>query len=435
LNWNITVKRLILALLLLIVAPARLFPAERYDTFEKTVITDIRIVGANHTRERVILRELTTKIGELFDYDKLSKDLQSLDRMGVFSEIKIYPIEEDGETVIMIEVSETFRYFPIADISIDDENGVSAGGGLKSVNLFGKGISCHAVALFGGATTTEAAIRNPWVTGNHFGYDLAYYHRDRRNGLFEFDERADEVFLTLSSFIRQNGRIGGRCSFQAIRSDVPGKTLSDDNIDKVTTAGFFIGYDSRNLISNTSTGWWNELSIEKIGLFGGDIDFWRAHVDIRRFMRVSDRNTIAFFSLTSLTGGTIGEEIAPWQQYSLGGTNSVRGWDLGSRTGKHQFINTLEYRYTLLKPRLIDYFGLSMQVGMHIAAFADVGTAWTQEEDFRKNIIDGYGIGIRFIMPYLGLMRFDFGAGQPDARIQVHIGSYEKPVRQRDRVR
>ena len=373
--------------------------------------------------------------GDVLDYEKLSKDFRSLDRMGVFNDIKIYPVEEDGETVLMIEVSETFRYFPIASMMIDDENGVSAGGGLKSVNLFGKGISCHAVALFGGATTVEAAVRNPWVTGNHFGYDLAYYHRKRRNGLFDFDEKADEFFLSLSSFIRQNGRIGGRYSFQIIRSDVAEKTLSDDNADRVSTAGLFIGYDSRDLVSNPSTGWWSELAIEKIGLLGEENDFWRAHIDIRRFISVTDRNTIAFFSLASLTEGTIGVEIAPWQLYSLGGTNSIRGWDLGSRTGKHQLINTIEYRYTLLKPRPISYFGLSMRIGMHIAAFADVGTAWSLDEDFRQNFIDGYGIGIRFIIPYIGLARIDFGVGQPDSRIQVHIGTYEKPVRQRDRVR
>ncbi len=428
-------KRIILSLLLMVISPASLFPAERYETFEKTVITDIRIIGANHTREHVILRELATRIGELFEYEKLSQDLKSLDRLGVFNAIEIYPIEENGETVIMIEVNETFRYFPIADMTIDDENGVSAGGGLKSVNLFGKGISCHAVALFGGATTAEVAIRNPWVVGNHFGYDIAYYHRDRQNGLFDFDERADEFFLELSSFVRRNGRLGARYSLQVIRSDIDGKTLSDDNTDMVSSAGLFIGYDSRDRVSDPSSGWWNELAVEKAGLFGEDIDFWRAHIDIRRFLSVTDRNTIALFSLTSLTDGAVGEQVAPWQQYSLGGTNSVRGWDLGSRTGKHQLINTIEYRYTLLKPKLIDYFGLSMRIGMHLAAFADIGTAWSSEEDFRPNFIDGYGIGIRFIIPYIGLARIDFGVGQPDSRIQVHIGTYEKSVRQRERVR
>ncbi len=423
-----------LSLLLLLFSEA---PAaeERYEEFEGKTVSEIRVVGAKNTKENIILRELLTEIGEFFDPEKIKKDLESLDRLGVFSDVKIYPTEENGETVLMIEVTETLRYLPVVSISIDDENGVSAGAGLKSVNFLGKGVYLSGVARFGGATTVEAVLRNPWVIGNHFGYEFMYFHRDRRNELFEFDEVSDEFFLTLSSYIRQNGRIGGRFSHEIIKSNEPGRTISPDNKDNVSTIRFFVGYDSRDLASNPSTGWWNEIAIEKAGLFGEDIDFWRTHIDIRRFFHVVDRHTIALFSLASLTDGVVGETIAPWQQYSLGGTNTIRGWHLGSKTGKNQFINTLEYRYMLIEPRLISYFGINLRVGMHLAAFADVGTAWSQEEDFRKNFIDGYGIGIRFIIPYVGLARIDFGVGQPSARIQVHLGSYEKPVRQRDRVR
>jgi outer membrane protein insertion porin family len=423
---------LILLLLIFSEAPAA---AERYEAFEGTTVAEIRIIGANNTQEYIILRELFTKAGEPFDPEKIKKDFEALDRLGIFSEVKIYPIEENGGTVIIVEVTETFRYLPVISVSIDDENGISAGAGLKSVNMFGRGVYLSAAARFGGAMTVETVLRNPWVIGNHFGYEFMYFHRDRRNELFDFDEVSDEFFLTLSSYIRQNGRIGGGFSHEIIRSDVSDRTISPDNKDNVSTIRFFAGYDSRDLVSNPSTGWWNEVAVEKAGLFGEEIDFWRAHIDIRRFIPVADRHTIALFSLASLTDGVVGETIAPWQQYSLGGTNTIRGWHLGSKTGKNQFINTLEYRYTLLNPRPISYFGLSMQIGMHLAVFADVGTAWTLEEDFRKNFLDGYGIGIRFIIPYVGLARLDFGVGQPSARIQVHLGSYEKPVRQRDRVR
>jgi outer membrane protein assembly factor BamA len=408
---------------------------ERYEEFEGKTVSEIRIVGAKNTKESIILRELLTEIGGLFDPNKIKKDLESLDRLGVFSDIEIYPVEDNGETVLMIEVEETLRYIPVVSVSIDDENGVSAGVGLKSLNLFGKGVYLSAVARFGGATTIETVLKNPWVIGNHFGYEFMYFHRDRRNELFEFDEISDEFFLTLSSYIRRKGRIGGRFSHEVIRSNEPGRTISTDDQDNASTIGLFAGYDSRDLASNPSTGWWNEIAIEKVGLFGEEIDFWRAHIDMRRYFHVIDRHTIALFSLTTLTDGVVGETIAPWQQYSLGGTNTIRGWHLGSKTGKNQFINTLEYRYMLIEPRLISYFGVNLRVGMHIAAFADVGTAWSAEEDFRKNFIDGYGIGVRFIIPYIGLARVDFGAGQPTARIQVHIGSYEKAVRQRDRVR
>lgn len=414
---------------------SRLSAEEKYAHLYGKIVKEIRITGAKATREYVITRELASKVGEPYTELNAKKDYERLDNLGIFSKLDLHPSEEEGGVVLNILVTETFRYLPVVSISIDDENGISIGGGLKSVNLLGKGVYLSAVARFGGAFTAEVELKNPWVAGNHFGYLLEYTHRDRRNELYEFDEIADEFFLTLQSYIKESGRIGVEYSLQYIQSNEPGRTISANNKDLVSTLGVFLGYDSRDLWANPSTGWWNELTFEKVGLFGDEIDFFRTHIDIRRFFRLRDRHVLALFSLTSLTEGRVMEDIAIWQLYSLGGTNSIRGWDLGSVIGKHQFINTLEYRYTFLKPRTVSYFGISAHLGLQFAVFADVGTAWTEDGDFSKNFIDGYGLGIRFIIPYVGLARVDFGLGQPNGRIFVHLGARDKPERQRERVR
>ena len=75
---------------------------------------------------------------------------------------------------------------------------------------------------------------------------------------------------------------------------------------------------------------------------GGYGDFWRVHFDVRRFQPLADRHTLAFFSLTTLQMGTVGVEIPIYQDFQLGGGNSIRGWGLESTSGKNQFINTLE---------------------------------------------------------------------------------------------
>jgi outer membrane protein insertion porin family len=408
---------------------------ERYPHLYGKIVKEIRITGAESMREYIVRRELASTIGEPYTAANAAKDYERLDNLGIFSDIDLVAQEEDGVVVITIEVKETFRYLPVVSFSIDDENGISVGGGLKSVNLLGKGVSLSAVARFGGATSVEAILKNPWIAGNHFGYQFEYFHRDRRNELYKFDETADEFFLTLSSYLEESGRIGARYSLQHIQSNEPGRTISADHTDLVSTLGLFFGYDTRDLWSNPSNGWWNELAFEKVGLFGDKIDFMRAHIDIRRFLGLRDRHVIAFFSLTSLSGGTVLEDIAMWQLYSLGGTNSIRGWELGSVTGKHQCINTLEYRYTLLEPRTLSFFGINAYLGLQLAAFADAGSAWTDNNDFRRNFIDGYGLGIRFIVPYVGLARLDFGFGQPSGKILVHFDVSDKPVRQRERVR
>ena len=345
--------------------------------------------------------------------------------------------EEGGEIILTVEVQETLRFLPVISISISDENGISLGAGLKSVNLLGRAIYLSGVARFGEATTVEFVLRDPWLWGNHIGYEIEYYHRDRRNELFGFNEIADEVFLTLRRYIRERGRIGLRYSYQFIKSDEDGKTLSSTNQDNVSTVAFFLGYDSLDFKSNPSTGWKNEIPVARSGAFDTDSGFWRTDIDLRRYFSLSKQQTLAVSSLTTITTGTVDKEIAAWQQFGLGGTNSVRGWDLGSMKGKNQFINTLEYRYLLMKPRAFSYFGITAFLGLQLDVFGDFGWAWEGEDlnEFGDSFIGGYGAGIRFLIPYVGVARLEFGFGQPRGGIKVHLGSFEKPVRQRDRVR
>jgi outer membrane protein assembly factor BamA len=398
-------------------------------------IKEIRIAGAEHTKDYVIRRELKSKVGQPYLESTAVGDLQRLDRLGILAAAEIYGEEEAGEVILTVAVKETFRFLPVISMSISDENGLSIGAGFKSVNLGGKAIYFSGVARFGGATTIEVQIRDPWLLGNHLGYELEYFHRDRRNELFEFDEVADEGFLVFRSYIRERGRIGLRFSFQSIQSSEDGRTLAKSNTDNVATVGVFLGYDSLDFRSNPSTGWRSEIDVERSGLFNTNSDFWRTNLDLRRYFRLSGNQTIAISSLTTYTSGTVDEEIAVWQQFGLGGTNSVRGWDLGSEKGKNQFINTLEYRYLLMNPRAFSYFGVTAFLGMQLTLFGDFGWAWRARSEFSDSFIDGYGVGIRFLLPYVGVVRVDFGVGQPSGGIKVHLGSYEKQVKQRNRVR
>jgi len=432
---------LILTLLALHLLAASLLASEadtslQADLYGET-IKEIRIEGATHTKNFVILRELKSKVGEPYLEATVTQDAQRLDRLGIFASVQIYGEEDEGGVVLVVKVQETFRFLPVISMSISDENGISIGAGFKSLNLKGKAIYFSGVARFGGATTIEVTLRDPWLWGNHLGYQMDYFHRERRNELYKFDEIADEGFLAFRSYIRERGRIGLSFSFQAIQSSEPGKTLAESNTDNVAAVGLFLGYDSLDSKSNPGTGWKNEIDVERSGVFNTDSDFWRTNIDLRRYFKLSRNQTIAFSSLTTYSSATIGKDIAVWQQFGLGGTNSVRGWDLGSEIGKNQFINTLEYRYMLMNPRAFNYFGVTAFLGMQLTIFGDFGWAWHGEnqKEFSESFIDGYGMGMRFLLPYVGVVRVDFGFGQGDGSIEVHLGSYEKQVKQRDRVR
>ena len=122
-------------------------------------------------------------------------------------------------------------------------------------------------------------------------------------------------------------------------------------------------------------------------------------------------------------------------QFNIGGTSTVRGWNLGAREGKNQFINSIEYWHFLIRPKLYKIWFLKQMFALQGALFLDAGTAWTEKNDFHKNWIVGAGVGLRLITALGVTLRFDMAIGQPGLRFGVNIGSSEKPVVQRDRVR
>jgi outer membrane protein assembly factor BamA len=106
--------------------------------------------------------------------------------------------------------------------------------------------------------------------------------------------------------------------------------------------GVFFQFDGRNMPIYPTQGWWTGLNVKKYGLGGVDTDYWQVNFDVRRYFELgSVYNSLAFYSLTTPTSGDVGVDIPVYMQFNLGGANSVRGWDLGSREGKNQFINTL----------------------------------------------------------------------------------------------
>jgi outer membrane protein insertion porin family len=426
-----------LAILTLMLATASSRASDVNELYGK-LLKEIRISGARHTDTHIITRELASKVGQPYLKQNADKDYARLDRLDIFSSVKISPQLENDSVVLQIDVREIFPYLPFFSYEVTDENGFAGGPGFQSVNLLRRDIFFFGAARFGGATNINLLYENPWIAGNHFSVRFEFYQRDRFNDLDDFNEIATETNLQIGSFLGEHGRIGGRLGFLSIKSDSAGRTLSPNNRDNLPTLGFYLGYDSRDLWSNPHRGWQNEFEISKSGGFlGADGDFWSFTFDVRRYLPIIKRHTLALFSLATLRIGDVGDDIPLHQDFHIGGTNSVRGWELDSRRGKHQFINSAEYRFTLLEPRLLTApFGLTFDIGLQLALFGDLGIAWDESEQFKSdNFIGGYGFGLRFLAPFVNMFRVDFGFGEPGESIRLHIGAFEKPVAQRFRVR
>jgi outer membrane protein insertion porin family len=399
---------------------------------------EIRISELRHTKESLVRGALYSKVGELYGEKNEAMDRERLDRLGVFSSIAFTVFEEAGGIVLDVEVKETTPWVPLITADITDADGLTLGPGVKVVNLLGRGIYLSASARFGQAATAEVLSESPWIAGGRWAYRFQGRYRDGYDDLREFDEKSLELDLLLGKPLANNMGYGIRLGFLSLGSDVDGVTLSEGDRDETPSLGIVVGYDNRDLWSNPHEGWLLQAEVRKNGgVLGGDGDWWSLIYDVRRYQPIRPRHTLQLASYATFQVGDVGTDIPSYQTFFIGGTNSVRGWDTGSREGKNELLNTFEYRWDVKEPKAFTLLKkFTAYIGIQVALLADVGLAWDDQDEITSdNIIGGVGAGIRLLIPFINVLRFDVAYGERGASSNLHIGGLEKVEKQRERIR
>jgi outer membrane protein insertion porin family len=429
------------ALLLLIPAPA----GAQSDTsslapYEGRTVTGIEITGNKVTKDFVITREIRTRGGQPLSQATVASDIGRLDNLSIFAETLV-EAKPDGEGVHL-----TFRFremphlIPFLGITHSSENGLSAGPGLSSLNMEGRQISLYGSAYFGGAKQYKARLTWPWITGNHISFAVYGADIDRHDELEGFQERSLQFSPKVGTYLGEHGRLAGMFTIFRMRSDVSGKTLSPDNDDRLMRLGVSLGLDTRDSWRAPRHGWKNEIELWKTGgLLGGDGDYWTLNVDVRRWEPTTPRQKLLLSGLLTMQSGTVGKDLPSYLQYHMGGANSIRGYSvtgLGRKIyGKNQLIGTAEYSFSLLPLNRWDILKWSLRLGLDFALFADIGTAWSDPEEFtRDRFRAGAGAGLRLLVPGTEMVRLDLGWSR-EGGFRFHFAIGSKPAAQRSRLR
>jgi outer membrane protein assembly factor BamA len=321
-----------------------------------------------------------------------------------------------------------------------EENGFSAGPGISALNLTGRQISLRGRVYFGGTTQYWGRATWPWITGNHVSGGLYFAHLRRHDELNQFEETSDEISPRLGTYLGEHGRLNGMFSLFRMRSDTPGKTLSDDNEDLLLRVGASAAWDTRDSWRSPRRGWQNEVELWRTGGgLGGDGDFWTLNVDLRRWQPTAPRQRLMVSGLLSLQSGVVGKDLPAYLQYHMGGANSIRGYDvttLGATLyGKNQLIGTAEYAFNLKPLGRVDIFRWSLRLGLDLALLADVGSAWSEPAQLGwRRTRAGVGAGFRLLVPGPEMLRFDVG-WSPEGGFHFHFAGGSKPDAQRKRLR
>jgi outer membrane protein assembly factor BamA len=402
------------------------------------IIRSIRIEGNDYTRTEVVESAMHSKVGEPYTSRGSELDYLWLSRLGTFTSITFdtEPVV-DGVTLV-VTLTEVTPYVPSLSIALSQENGLEVGPALSSQNLLGWAGRASAYARFGGATNFGARYWDPWIPGKSwlFGYGIQYAHMERRNELDNFGESTDDFLFQLRRNLTNELHLGLRFQFLSVASDSAGRTLSPSNHDEIPAVGLFLEIDRRKGDYPTN-GWFAEAEAAKWGVFGGDADYWQLSTDVRRYFPLpfGRRHSMALYSMATFTTGEVGVDIPIYMDFHIGGTNSVRGWPLGSRAGKNQWLSTVEYWYRAFDDARFRFWFVRWRMGLQLGAFGDIGTAWSTSREFGDNFIGGGGAGVRLTIPVVVLLRLDVAYAREQFGFKLAIGGGEKAQAQRNRVR
>ncbi|MCS6860906.1 MAG: BamA/TamA family outer membrane protein [Abditibacteriales bacterium] len=399
------------------------------------------------TKPQAILRELETKEGEFFNRESLRRDLRKIGAMPMVEDVRYRPKEGSGLGKIIVE-------FLIKERPTSSQAafglGASTRGGLvgfvdvNMTNLGGMNRQAGIRADFGDLKTFEVRYTEPWLDKKRTSMSVSLGDRivfREPRSLVAFTQNVEESFFEERrrginlTFARPRGRI--RTVFLTFRNEDVSLQRTDLNtfvrdiqsFGRVAAVGFGLAKDTRTnifhpalgLVDPTSGGYMRVQVEKAFSLLGGDSNFHKVDLELRRYRPLGKRMVWAWRVVVGRAFGS----LPAFEQFFVGGSETIRGYNIDHEFGDNQFLVNLELRYKLSRVEEKGDEGepRASKQPMQLVLFLDWGDAWggNFSNGGRFSPIFGFGVGFRVPTP-LGPIRLDVGFGKEGARAHFGFG-------------
>ena len=201
-------------------------------------------------------------------------------------------------------------------------------------------------------------------------------------------------------------------------------TFSNNGKDDLLTLNLSAFQDRRNDPSWPNRGHRFLVGTEQsLPIGDSGLVFNRLRASYSQFMPIANSQTFVF----NIQGGTIIGDAPPYEAFSVGGTNSVRGYSDGDvGTGRSFVQASLEYRFPITSD-----VGLPLVTRLGGTVFADYGSDLRSGDTVRGEPGEvrnksgsgaGFGVGLRALSDF-GPVRLEFAlSDQGDAKIHFALG-------------
>ena len=358
-------------------------------------IENINLRGNTKTKNKVIMRELRMKKGDIFNKNAASRSIQRVYNTGYFEDVnvRLLPGQRNPKDVIVeIDVTEQKTGSVTIGAGYSDSDGLVGILGLAETNLRGTGDKANISWEFGGNTDTNKnyifSYTHPYL--NDAGDSIGFSIFDRESEYDDYNEKGDSV----AEYDRRTN--GFNVTYGRVRSE-----YVSDYITLETKRTKYVSWDSgynyrdwqnntdpefpsiyRNYLKNnfgrTNSMTWSHVFDNRDNVYdptkgkrlsftgtwashgmGGDFDYFKFIAENRLYYKVGRAHVIA----VRLMGGIATGDMPYNDLFTLGGADNLRGYEDDEFRGNKMYEATVEYRYPIAKK-------------IQGVVFTDLGNAW-----------------------------------------------------------
>ena len=401
-------------------------------------VNEVLIQGNAKTKGYVIRREIKVRKGELFNVVKFRHELGKLQGLGYFEDVNVAfdVVDADGSEVDLILTVKEKRTASVGlNFGYGTESGLSGGLTYSDTNMFGRGMMFEVGFNEGQEATYWTTFSSPYMDAETFGwrigaryhtYDERYYYRQGRRQ-FDFDERTTSLFAGVgkkfsneewSWFLTLRHE---DVTYSNLQRAIPGYINDLTEWDGVNqTVEFQLTWDKRDEYAPYPKGFvWDTNLEQAVQVLGGEYDYLKYWTQARLYVSLngilegfadiggmwSEENPLLFAGRVRI-GSSTADILPAFARYSLGGMNTLRGYNSRSFEGSNFYLGNFELRVPVAS-------------AVSIVGFYDIGNA-DETMDF-SNYHDDYGVGLRVKTPF-GNLRVDYAKGEDEHRTYFGFG-------------
>lgn len=396
-------------------------------------VGDITLAGNKYFRKKLLLRYVTLKKGDLFNYDVLRNDIDNLnEHPDRSSRVLLARGEEPGQTDIDIQVKERLPFH--VTLGYDnynscylDRNRYSAE--LKATNLLGFDDIASVEVQLGEADRYQLysarymlPITSRWKAGAY------YIHLDQELGKevkrFNIEGEGDIISTYVSYKLLDTDNlvlhINPGFEYKDIENRVLGIVVGEDDI-RIAKIGFDLDstdkFNGRTILTQEF-----DLGIEDIlgGLghkdpkasrVGAGGRFFRTVTNVARVQNLPASTSMMLRGAMQLTP----YNMVASEQFTIGGFTTVRGYPTAEYAGDRGYTLSAELYvppYGVPKNLKVPFTDTTFFDAIRFLAFFDWGYVENknpQVGELKSETLYSAGPAVRFDIPEKGSISFDYG--------------------------